>query len=555
MSPETKTCQNCKQSFTIEPEDFEFYEKMKVPPPTFCPECRFLRRAQFRNEITLYSRKCDLCEKSVVSMYNPASPYTVYCHACWDSDKWDPYSYGTDFDVTRPFFDQLKELLIKVPKKATYTSTGSGPNINSDYTNVAGGNKNCYLVFNSAKNEDCMYSRGLANCRDTLDTYFGLSGEYCYELINLNQSSSSAYGQNITNCLDSWFVFSSSDCTDCFGVINMRHGKNMFFNKQLSPDEYKSKTEEMKESYKKTEEMKRKFDEFVLTFPHRENNNLKSIDSVGNYIFESKNIQQGFEVAGCEDSKYLFSVKFSKDCYDCIGYGYSSELLLECVGVGYSSRVIGSYWVDHGRDIEYSYAINVGNNCFGCDAIKKAEYCILNKRYTPEEYLRIREIIVKELTEKNFFGLFMPPELSPFAYNETIAQDNFPLSKEEALHRGFRWQDELQVTTGKETIKPTEIPDHIKDVSDSITKETLACITCGRNYRIVETELQFYKKMLIPLPRQCFYCRHADRIRRRGQFKIFDRTCAKCKKVIKTTYAPDRPEIVYCESCYNSEVA
>ena len=32
MNSETKTCQNCKQSFIIEPEDFEFYEKMKVPP-------------------------------------------------------------------------------------------------------------------------------------------------------------------------------------------------------------------------------------------------------------------------------------------------------------------------------------------------------------------------------------------------------------------------------------------------------------------------------------------------------------------------------------------
>jgi len=29
MQPETKNCQNCKQGFTIEPEDFAFYEKMQ----------------------------------------------------------------------------------------------------------------------------------------------------------------------------------------------------------------------------------------------------------------------------------------------------------------------------------------------------------------------------------------------------------------------------------------------------------------------------------------------------------------------------------------------
>ena len=32
-----KICQNCKQNFTIEPEDFTFYDKIKVPSPTFCP--------------------------------------------------------------------------------------------------------------------------------------------------------------------------------------------------------------------------------------------------------------------------------------------------------------------------------------------------------------------------------------------------------------------------------------------------------------------------------------------------------------------------------------
>ena len=54
MSQEIKQCQNCKQNFVIEPEDFEFYEKVKVPAPTFCPECRFQRRTAFRNERKLF---------------------------------------------------------------------------------------------------------------------------------------------------------------------------------------------------------------------------------------------------------------------------------------------------------------------------------------------------------------------------------------------------------------------------------------------------------------------------------------------------------------------
>jgi len=36
---ENRICQNCKSDFIIELEDFSFYEKMKVPAPTFCPYC------------------------------------------------------------------------------------------------------------------------------------------------------------------------------------------------------------------------------------------------------------------------------------------------------------------------------------------------------------------------------------------------------------------------------------------------------------------------------------------------------------------------------------
>jgi len=36
--------------------------------------------------------------------------------------------------------------------------------------------------------------------------------------------------------------------------------------------------------------------------------------------------------------------------------------------------------------------------------------------------------------------------------------------------------------------------------------------------------------------------------------QIYDRQCDKCGVEIKTSYAPDRPEIIYCEKCYQQEV-
>ncbi|MFH0712255.1 MAG: hypothetical protein V2A55_00120 [Candidatus Jorgensenbacteria bacterium] len=550
-----KTCAQCKNQYDVTPDDFGFYEKMGVPVPVLCPDCRFRRRAVFRNEMMLYSRKCELCNKSTLSMYHPSSLYKIYCRDCWLSDKWDPYEYGRDYDFSRPFFEQLAELLLKVPKAGIFASSDLGLNINSDWTNFSGGNKDCYMIFNSGpRNENCSYSRGLIDSRDVFDVYFGNNVERAYEGVNVHKSNGVVWGQNVLDSIDSWFLLDCVGCQNCFGCVNLRQKSYHFFNEPLEKGEWQKRVDEITGSYKKLEEARREFDEFSLKFPRRENSNLKNINCVGDYIFESKNCKDSFEVSFSEDCRNLFSIKYAKSGYDLLGHGRQSELLLEGVAVGSSTRVIGSWWCMNSHDVEYSIALRGSEHCFGCDSLRKSRYSILNKRYSETEYKKIREHIVNELKAKNLYGLYMPPELAFFAYNETIGQDNLPLTKEEAIKRGFRWQEDLQMTTGKETLKPEQIPDHIKDVTDNILKEVLACISCGRNYRITKQELDFYKRMNIPIPRKCFYCRHADRLRRRGPFKLFNRTCAKCGKGIQTTYAPERPEIVYCETCYQKEV-
>ena len=555
MELETRQCNKCKQDFTLEQDDFSFYEKMKVPVPNVCPDCRFKMRAIWRNEMSLYSgRKCGLCEKSVLSMYNPKSDYITYCYECYMSDSWNPRDYEKDYDFDKPFFEQLNDFFHKIPKNTTFLSTGDGPNINSEYSNMSGGLKNCYLVFNSGAIEDGLYSRGVRYSKDFSDCYFGQKIERCYESINVFRSNGILFGKNTYDSMDSLFTLNCSGINNCFGCVNLRNKSNCWFNKHLSREEYFEKIKEVKGSYKKIEEFKKKFEEFCKTLPQRANNNLKTVNSIGDYLIESKNIKNGFETVGAEDSKDLLGTRNTKDSNGVIGYGYNSELLLECVAVGYSSRVIGSYIVNNSRDIIYSMAMNNCHDCIGCDGLKNAEYCILNKQYLKEEYEELKEHIVKELTEKDLHGLMMPSEIAPFAYNETIAQDNMPLTKEEALKQGFRWEDDIQKTEGKETLQPEEIPDHIKDVQDSITSEILRCINCKRNYKITERELLFYRKVILPIPRECFFCRHQDRIRRRGSFKFFTRECSNCGEDTYTNLTEEVAPIMYCEKCYKQEV-
>lgn len=553
---ENKICIKCKAEFTLEQDDFSFYEKMKVPVPNVCPDCRFKMRAIWRNEMCLYSgRKCGLCDKSILSMYNPKSPYVVFCRNCHSGDGWDPKNYAIDYDKSKTFLEQLKELFIRVPKLNLYVTFSSGPIINSDYISNAGGAKNCYFLFNGGPAEDTMYSRGVRDCRELCDAYFGVNIEQCYETVNVNQSNKIDYGQNVVGCVDSHFIYNCSNLVNCFGCVNLRNKSNYWFNEKISREEYEKRINEFKGSYKIREKYIKDFFDFKKKFPHRENNNLKTVNSNGDYLFECKNVKNSFEVAKGEDCKYIFSGKRTKDSMGVIGFGFQSESLLEVVSTGYSSKIIASYCVDQSSEVGYSFSCYPNNkNLFGCDSLKNSSYCILNKQYSKEEYEKLKEYIIKELTERGLYGLMIPEELAPFAYNETIAQDNMPLTKEEVLAQGFRWEDDIQMTIGKETLLPENIPDHIKEVKDSITKQILKCINCERNYKITKQELLFYRKMILPIPRKCFFCRHRERIKRRGPFKFFIRKCDNCGKGTHTNLTEEVAPIIYCEKCYQQEV-
>ena len=87
---------------------------------------------------------------------------------------------------------------------------------------------------------------------------------------------------------------------------------------------------------------------------------------------------------------------------------------------------------------------------------------------------------------------------------------------------------------------------------------------CTEAFKIISSELQFYKKMNLPIPHLCPNCRHYQRLKKRNPLKLWHRICmcekknhthkGKCPVEFETSYAPERPEIIYCEQCYQQEV-
>ena len=173
---EIKTCQNCKSEFTIEPEDFAFYEKIQVPTPTFCPDCRMQRRFAWRNERILHYSVCAKTDKKIITGFAPDSGLKVYDRDVWWSDAWDPMDWGADYDFSKPFFKQWRELFEQVPHPAVFNTQ----TVNCDYTQYTGNMKDAYLVSASWGGENLAYASRAQFCRDTFDAFAVYDSELFY---------------------------------------------------------------------------------------------------------------------------------------------------------------------------------------------------------------------------------------------------------------------------------------------------------------------------------------------------------------------------------------
>ncbi|MEK7180761.1 MAG: hypothetical protein AAB738_00285 [Patescibacteria group bacterium] len=589
MDTETRTCQNCKQNFVIESDDFAFYKKVEVPAPTWCPECRAIRRHIFWAERNLFRKKEALAGKEVFSTYPEKSPIKIYDHDYWWSDNWDPMEYGREYDFSVPFFEQFKELMRAVP----WPSRSVQQMVNSDYCNMAGYFKNCYLCFNGDENTDCMYGVAALGMKDCVDFYQCEQSELSYEEFNTSHNYNSFFNIDSTNCRESWFLKTCVDCDHCFGCINLRHKKYHIFNEPYSKEDYVKKIKEFNlGSYQSLAEIKRKVENFRLAYPRKYvSGGFFNTNVVGEYVYRSKNVLYSYQALEMENVRYSQNLSRGvKDCWDYTNWGNNTELIYECSSCGENCKNLKfcfDCWPGV-NDLEYSMSCHSSSNLFGCVGLRKKQYCILNKRYSKEEYEAMVLKIKKQMTEMPYvdkngrvykYGEFFPLELSPLAYNESSAFDYFPKTVAQVVDFGAEWrepdQKEYETTLASENIQ-----DHINEISVNILKETIQCAACKRAFRLIERELNFYKRFSLPIPRLCFNCRHSERVKLRNPMKWYKRQCMcagaqsanhqsqlayknfskhfhgdnSCPREFETTYAPDRAEIIYCEECYNAEI-
>lgn len=576
-----KSCQNCKADFEIDSEDLRFYERIAVPPPTFCPPCRLARKLIWRNERSLYKRKCDLCKSDVISMYKAEAPFPVYCHDCWWSDKWNPLDHGQEYDFSKPFFEQFAELQNKVPRAASYTTK----NLNSDYVNYTTHTKNSYLLFGSWFNENCGYGQTVMEGKECWDCLFVRKCELCFSSMDCQQCSNLLFSRNCQGCIDSAFLYDCRNCQNCLFSWNLRNKNYHVFNQPVSKEEFLRIKKEMLGSPEALEENWMNFKKAVREQAiHKYMAGEHNYNVSGEFISNSKNVHSSFFIDKGENEKYAVRGGVGqKDSMDVFGV-HAGELAYECNNIDFSSQCFFGINGENNMGAQYFVDCDSLNNSFGCISVRKKEYCILNKQYSKEEFEALKEKMVAHMNDMPFvdkqgkiykYGEFFPVEICPHAYNESIAQEWLPLSKEKALALGYEW-DETEEKNYTPTKSWKELPGTIEETDESILKDIILCQAwdedknaaqnhkCTKAFRIIQDELIMYKKWGLPLPRKCPNTRNFEMLQLRNKPNFYHRACmckkenhehaGKCQNEFESSYAPDRKELVYCESCYNKEV-
>jgi len=359
--------------------------------------------------------------------------------------------------------------------------------------------------------------------------------------------------------------------------MNLKNKKYHIWNKSYTKEEYKEKIKEWDlSSYSVFLRAKAKFKEIYETTPRKFATTKSSFDVTGEDIKNAKNCKNCFSTRqGVENCKFIFLCGLLlKDSYDANFGGDQSELFYESSGGMQSQRVFFSRAGYSSKDIQYSERLTNCFDCFGCVNLMNKRYCIFNKQYTEDEYKVLVPKIIQHMMDMPYvdkkgrvykYGEFFPVEHSLWSYNESWAHKYFRLKKEEALGKGFNWQDEIN--SGRVVdIKAIDLPDRISDVSDDIIGKVILCEhhnttqigcnhQCNKFFKILPYELSFLRKMNLSLPRLCPNCRNYERTDFMYSPKLWHRKCMKpgCQNEFETVYGPDYKGIIYCDACYKAE--
>ncbi len=559
-----RTCRVSGSIFEVDKSDLAFYERISpriggetfaLPPPTLCPDERQRRRLASRNERYLYRTRCAISGKSIVSAYSPDKDLKVCERPAWL--ELDNRQFGRDIDFSRPFFEQFAELQHDTYKAAVMQD---GEMVNSEYVHSCGWLKNCYLLFDSGKSEDCMYGVFCGYSRSCFDCMYMSHCELCYESFKLDTCYNVLYSAHSKNCNFGACLYDCIGCSECLCCTGLRNKRHCFQNTYVGEARFKELwAYYFADSFARNEELQALFKAFLADMPRKALRNLNCENCLGDDLSRCQNVHHSFNCIEAKDCRYCYDITYkTNDCYDIGTFGENMQF---CYELAISGGALGKSEVSNcyfsGYIFYGGYNILYSSHChehckeiFGCSDLRKQEYCILNKQYSKDDYYRLVAKLIAHMRQTGEWGEFFPLSISPFGYNESVAQEFYPLPRQQALAIGATWSEyTAPMTELRTSIRAQDLPDKLDTTADPAAT-AIVCAAMGKPFKLTPQELAYYRNLGLALPRFHPEERHRRRLHWQQPRQLWKRACAGCSTETLTSFPAQTPLQVLCEECY-----
>lgn len=546
-------CSNswCEELFSYDSEEEKFRARFGVEaPPAQCSVCRHRSRAIFKAATSFYRRSSDLSGKSIISIYHDSQPFPVYSIEEWWSDLWDATAYGRSWNSATDFFSQFAELSALVPRMANYNRNCE----NSEYSSYAGSSRNVYYSNVCFRSEDVLYSDTITgSCERVLDSLACFRSSDLCECILCRNVHSCAFLMRATDCRDCYFSYDLKGCRDCLFCSNLRNKQYYIRNQAVSRTEFNLvRATVLNGSRFRNSENLAEWESIISSAAHQ-HLELNSCEEC-----------EGDELHSCNRCQNCYFCSNTQGARNCIELAPSEKNLdsldVTVAGVGellFNSSILGggNYFlrmcVNCRESLNLTYCIDCFSckDCFGCIGLRNRQFCFLNKQYSPSDYTAIITEAVTRMKADGVWGDFFPRNLSPFAYNESAAQQLFPLEEKAAEEQGFCWRPS-QESSPVEGIQVSEWPDLVSEISKDLLVQPMICSTSAKPFRIISQELELRRNLGVGPPVEHPEIRIAKRRGRLNPFSIRSGQCASCGATFRTAYRKSYDGRIMCTVCY-----
>jgi len=553
LQPGERTCEILGTKWDMDEVEIKQYKKYNVPPSKYHPLTRMkLINGHFVLFDMWYNKHADSGEQ-VISTTHPASGIKVLPDKEWFVREFE--ETAQDYDSNKPVMDQLFDITRSVPLAANYNYELPENSV----AFISLGDKDSFMVL-ACLSKRCFYCMNGYEIEDSAEICLSRNVQKSYAVLHSERLHNCRFMNECYDCINSDFLFDCRNCENCFGATNKRNKKFLWFNEQLSEEEWKKRRSEVDmTTYQARQELETKYQELVSKAIWPDNFNIKAINCTGDYITECSNVTNGYYVmAGSNNldwASYGFSIP-SNDSYVNVAITGSSDCYYSLGTLNCSKAKFAMSILSNCIDTEYCGSSRDLEHCFGCFGLKKKKFCIFNKQYTEEEYWKTLDDIKCQMLDEGTYGDYPSMSLSTQHIPGSGAVSVYGASEEELKKMGAKFFE--PGTDGAEgpEIDPTkmnsldEIPDQV-DSPDDLAGKVFFDETFNRRFAYNKRELEFYASLGIAPPRK-HPTRRINELYAQMNMAVFEeKDCSDCGTKISValnrTY-PDRT--IYCHDCY-----